>query len=121
MGNMRLVFDLTLCGELGDVYFADHCPDIAAQMSCEDYVRRMPGNLTEAYWSIHAFDVYQQHPLRVENAVIRSSKTDERHEEQQKDPLDKWTGSEINAPMALSANDESSKAKGKEEEHKRAS
>jgi len=58
--NMRLVFDLTLCGELGDATFPAKCPDIAASMSCRDFVERHPERMQEAYWSIRALDVYRR-------------------------------------------------------------
>lgn len=58
--NMRLVFDLTLCGELGDTTFAAICPDIAASMNCREFVERHPERMQEAYWSIRALDVYRR-------------------------------------------------------------
>lgn len=57
--NMRLVFDLTFCGDLGNPTFAESCPDYAAmRITCEDLVSSQPQ--PEAYWSIRAFDVYQR-------------------------------------------------------------
>jgi len=58
--NMRLVFSLNLCGDLGNSDFARSCPEAAKTMSCEEFVSRHPENLTEAYWSIRSLDVYQK-------------------------------------------------------------
>jgi len=57
--NMRLVFDLTFCGELGNSWYERQCPDLAAKMPCEELVRNHPELMSEAYWSIRALDVYQ--------------------------------------------------------------
>lgn len=58
--NMRLVFDITLCGDLGEATYHDECPEIASRMSCPEYVRRHPETMQDAYWSIRALDVYRR-------------------------------------------------------------
>lgn len=58
--NMRLVFDITFCGDLGGATFERDCPEVAASMSCPEFVRKHPESMGEAYWSIRALDVYQQ-------------------------------------------------------------
>lgn len=58
--NMRLVFDLTFCGDLGGPTFAKYCPDFAERMTCEEFVENNPEAMREAYWSIRAMDVYQR-------------------------------------------------------------
>mmetsp|Transcript_38441 Transcript_38441/g.108726 ORF Transcript_38441/g.108726 Transcript_38441/m.108726 type:complete len:442 (-) Transcript_38441:30-1355(-) len=60
--DMRVVFDLTFCGELAGPLFAASCPE-AAGMTCEEFVAQHPENMTEAYWSIRTLEVYQQ-PMR---------------------------------------------------------
>mmetsp|Transcript_72316 Transcript_72316/g.223444 ORF Transcript_72316/g.223444 Transcript_72316/m.223444 type:complete len:525 (+) Transcript_72316:224-1798(+) len=54
--NMRLVFDITLCGDLGNPTFKEFCPVEASRMTCEDLVAAQP--LPEAYWSVRTLDVY---------------------------------------------------------------
>lgn len=57
--NMRLVFDITFCGDLGGPTFASSCPEIAKQgIDCEEFVRRHPEMLQEGYWSVRSLDVY---------------------------------------------------------------
>lgn len=59
--QMRLVFDITFCGDMGAPTFADSCPDQAVQgLNCQDFVRMHPEEMTEAYWSISALDIYIQ-------------------------------------------------------------
>jgi len=58
--NMRLVFTLNLCGDLGDPYFAEYCPVAARTMNCRALVEGHPEALAEAYWSIGGLDVYQK-------------------------------------------------------------
>jgi len=58
--NMRLVFNIDLCGDLAEVSYADNCPGYANQMSCRELVERRPELLGEAFWSIKRFDVYQR-------------------------------------------------------------
>lgn len=55
--NMRLVFNVDLCGDLGNALFAESCPMEAKNMTCDEYVSD-PANLAEAFWSIRALDVY---------------------------------------------------------------
>lgn len=57
--NFRIVFNVNLCGDLGNAKFAGSCPDIAKSMQCSDFVTTHPERMTEAYWSIRALDVYQ--------------------------------------------------------------
>merc|ERR1739848_371272 len=54
---MRLVFDLTFCGDLGNPTFAKSCPSEASRMRCEEFVAAQ--NLPEAYWGVRGLDVYQ--------------------------------------------------------------
>lgn len=58
--NMRLVIDLTFCGDLGSPTFSEPygCPAIANAMSCEDFVNNHPGEFADAYWSIRGLDMY---------------------------------------------------------------
>jgi len=58
--NMRLVFDITFCGDLGGPTFQSDCPDVAMEMGCPEFVGRHPEKMRDAYWSIRALDVYQQ-------------------------------------------------------------
>jgi len=57
--NMRIVFDLTFCGDLGTPTFADGCPE-HAQMPCNVFVEHNPEAMKEAYWSIRALTVYHK-------------------------------------------------------------
>jgi len=56
--NMRLVFDITLCGDLGNPTFAQFCPEAAAHLSCQELVTQRPELLREVYWSIRSLDIY---------------------------------------------------------------
>lgn len=58
--NMRLVFSLTFCGDLGGPKFAEMCPEWAQTMTCEEFVALHPEQFTEAYWSIRSLKVYQK-------------------------------------------------------------
>lgn len=58
--NMRLVFDITFCGDLAGTTFLRDCPEVGAQMSCPDFVRQHPEHLRDAYWSLRLLDVYQR-------------------------------------------------------------
>jgi len=58
--NMRLVFDLTFCGDLGSPTLQNDCPEIADAMTCENFVANYPHSFSEAYWSIRTLDVYQR-------------------------------------------------------------
>merc|ERR1719284_374179 len=40
--NMRLIFDLTLCGELGSPTFMANCPEFGASMTCEEFIDNHP-------------------------------------------------------------------------------
>mmetsp|Transcript_96859 Transcript_96859/g.252571 ORF Transcript_96859/g.252571 Transcript_96859/m.252571 type:complete len:628 (+) Transcript_96859:1-1884(+) len=57
--DMHLVFDITFCGDFGSPTFAGGCPEVAKQMTCEEFVEKHPENFTEAYWSLRGLDVYQ--------------------------------------------------------------
>lgn len=57
--NMRLVFDLTFCGDMGVSSYAERCPVEAAQMSCKELVSQHPAAFKEAFWSIRRLDTYQ--------------------------------------------------------------
>lgn len=54
--NMRMVFDVTFCGDYAGGTFHSSCPEI--QMSCAEYVRSKPSAFSEAFWSIRRLDVY---------------------------------------------------------------
>lgn len=58
--NMRLVFSLTFCGDLGAPKFAEMCPEAARTMTCEEFVASQPEAMMEAYWSIRSLEVYQK-------------------------------------------------------------
>jgi len=58
--NMRLVFDITFCGDLGVPTFAQGCPEVARRMTCEEWVDKHPEEFKEAYWSIRGLDVYRK-------------------------------------------------------------
>lgn len=58
--NMRLVFDITFCGDLAGSSFSRMCglrPEIVNQ-TCEEFVEKHPYYFTEAYWRIRGLDVY---------------------------------------------------------------
>eukprot|EP00425_Heterocapsa_triquetra_P044184 CAMPEP_0195074622 /NCGR_PEP_ID=MMETSP0448-20130528/17685_1 /TAXON_ID=66468 /ORGANISM="Heterocapsa triquestra, Strain CCMP 448" /LENGTH=522 /DNA_ID=CAMNT_0040106901 /DNA_START=16 /DNA_END=1584 /DNA_ORIENTATION=- len=57
--NMRLVFDLTFCGDLAEPTFAQYC-GAPHNMTCREFVAEHPENMTEAYWSIRLLDMYQR-------------------------------------------------------------
>jgi len=57
--NLRLVIDITLCGDFAASTFGDDCPVPAELVTCEDYIRSDPATVSRAYWSIRALDVYQ--------------------------------------------------------------
>merc|ERR1712113_736191 len=65
---MRLVFDLTFCGDMASPTFAHACPEEAKLMTCEDYVRYHPESVAEAYWTIRNLDVYQPASLLAHQA-----------------------------------------------------
>eukprot|EP00929_Paragymnodinium_shiwhaense_P067432 TRINITY_DN33944_c0_g1_i1.p1 TRINITY_DN33944_c0_g1~~TRINITY_DN33944_c0_g1_i1.p1 ORF type:complete len:662 (+),score=171.97 TRINITY_DN33944_c0_g1_i1:58-2043(+) len=69
--NMRLVFDLTFCGDFGAATFAASfgCPKEAKEMTCEEFVAAHPEKLQEAYWSIRKLDVYQWEPVPEKTAA----------------------------------------------------
>merc|ERR1719245_2098094 len=54
--NMRLVFDLTFCGDWGEPSFAGMCSEHS--MGCQEFVAKHPEEMSEAYWSIRLLDVY---------------------------------------------------------------
>lgn len=56
--NMRLVFDLTFCGEAANSSYARSCPEAALHESCTDYILSV--QQPEAYWSVRTLDVYQR-------------------------------------------------------------
>lgn len=56
--DMRLIFDLTFCGDLGNPTFATGCPVQAATMTCDELVSNNPEYLQGAFWSIRSLDVY---------------------------------------------------------------
>jgi hypothetical protein len=65
---MRIVLDLTFCGDFGKYSFADSCPEIkAANLTCDEYVRNHPEKMKEAFWSIRRLDVYQPAGFGLQN------------------------------------------------------
>ncbi|CAK0892080.1 unnamed protein product [Prorocentrum cordatum] len=56
--NMRLVFDLTFCGDWAGATFAGACPQ--HNMTCDEFVAKHPEAMSEAYWSIRELSVYTQ-------------------------------------------------------------
>jgi len=56
--NMRLVFDISFCGDLGDPTFADSCGATHRNMTCQEFVAFHPEAMQQAYWSIRSLDVY---------------------------------------------------------------
>jgi len=57
--NMRLVIDITLCGDFASSSFSDDCPVPSELMTCQEFIRSDPETVSRAYWSIRALDVYQ--------------------------------------------------------------
>eukprot|EP00930_Biecheleria_cincta_P101943 TRINITY_DN9359_c0_g1_i1.p1 TRINITY_DN9359_c0_g1~~TRINITY_DN9359_c0_g1_i1.p1 ORF type:complete len:456 (-),score=53.94 TRINITY_DN9359_c0_g1_i1:205-1521(-) len=57
--NMRMVFDITFCGDYAGKTFQQACPQ-AQGMSCTEFVERNPRAFAEAYWSIRGLEVYQR-------------------------------------------------------------
>lgn len=55
---MRMMFDLSFCGDWAGGTFPRDCPRFAERMTCEDLVAFHPEELQEAYWSVRALDVY---------------------------------------------------------------
>jgi len=58
--NMRIVLNINFCGDLGDGRWEELCPDLAKDMTCSEFVARMPARFAEAYWTISRLDVYQK-------------------------------------------------------------
>jgi hypothetical protein len=56
--NMRLVLDITFCGDLGEPTYKHMCPELAKEHSCRDLVMNHPEAFAEAFWSIRTLDVY---------------------------------------------------------------
>ncbi|CAJ1353316.1 unnamed protein product [Effrenium voratum] len=55
--RMRLVFDITFCGDYGTPTMKTNCPYAG---NCDAYVRNNPHVFSEAFWSIRALDVYRR-------------------------------------------------------------
>jgi len=96
--NMRLVFDLTFCGDLGNAFFHRDCGAIAQNMSCRDFVLAYPEHVKEAYWSIRDLRVFQRASL-LEGAIDVTRRFRERsgrdvpiHVESKGDSLDDSLG-----------------------------
>lgn len=69
--NMRLVIDLTFCGDYGKPSFATACPEfMAANLTCEQFVRKHPEKMKEAYWSISRLDAYQAVGMQMASANV---------------------------------------------------
>lgn len=60
--RMRLLFDLSFCGDWAGGTFPGACPELAARMTCEELVADHPEELQDAYWSVRVLDVYSWHP-----------------------------------------------------------
>eukprot|EP00435_Cladocopium_sp_Y103_P024388 s340_g6.t1 len=65
--NMKLVFDITFCGDLGEPTFRDHCGRKGfgerkqrTYTSCVDMVRKEFSAFDETYWSVQGLDVYRR-------------------------------------------------------------
>jgi len=56
--RMRMVFDITFCGEFGSATFGASCASTG--QSCEEYVQKNPAAFSEAFWSIRTLDVYKR-------------------------------------------------------------
>eukprot|EP00933_Yihiella_yeosuensis_P082549 TRINITY_DN9646_c0_g1_i1.p1 TRINITY_DN9646_c0_g1~~TRINITY_DN9646_c0_g1_i1.p1 ORF type:complete len:455 (-),score=96.92 TRINITY_DN9646_c0_g1_i1:28-1320(-) len=58
--NMRLIFDLTFCGDFAGATWGDKCPHLAkTYKKCEDFVRKEPQAFKDAFWKVSQLDVYQ--------------------------------------------------------------
>jgi len=69
--DMRIVLDLTFCGDFGESLFAESCPEIkAANLTCDEYVRKHPDKMKEAFWSIRRLDVYEPAGMSLENVKV---------------------------------------------------
>jgi len=64
--NMKLVFDITFCGDLGEPTFRDNCGKKGfgskqrTYKSCVDMVRKEFSAFDETYWSVQGLDVYRR-------------------------------------------------------------
>lgn len=56
--RMRMVFDITFCGEFGSATFGANCASTG--QSCEEYVQKNPAAFSEAFWSVRTLDVYKR-------------------------------------------------------------
>jgi len=63
--NMKLVFDITFCGDrAGGTTFDAHCGHMVNENeTCIDFVRTNFSAFDEAYWSVQVLDVYQMDRL----------------------------------------------------------
>lgn len=96
--NMRLVIDLTFCGDLGNAFFHEDCGAVAKHMSCRDFVLSHPEHFKEAYWSVRDLIVYQRASL-VEGVIDvprrfreRSGRDAPSHHKAHHDNLDRSLG-----------------------------
>lgn len=55
--NMRVVFNINLCGDLGAAKYVEGCPEEAKTMTCEELVAD-PDRMQEAFWMLSGLDVY---------------------------------------------------------------
>jgi len=58
--NMKLVFDITFCGDLGSPTFHEHCGAKAGHSNCDAFVRQEPWAFHQTYWWVSALDVYHR-------------------------------------------------------------
>jgi len=64
--NMRIVFNIDFCGDMGEgTWQWSGCPELSkartgSEMTCEQWVASQPEYFSEAYWSIERLDVYQR-------------------------------------------------------------
>lgn len=68
--NMRLVIDITFCGDLGKATYEEFCPEVAKEHSCRDLVMNHPETFSEAYWSIRTLDVYAIEGMTARNSWV---------------------------------------------------
>jgi len=66
--NMRIVFDLTFCGDFGDAVWGARCPGF--NMTCADFVKKHPEAMKEAYWSVRSLDVYDRKAASAEESPV---------------------------------------------------
>jgi len=56
--DMRLIFDITFCGDWAGNVFKQACPQQAQAYTCNEWVAERPKTFQETFWSIRSLDVY---------------------------------------------------------------